>query len=691
MADDPYAQYADDPYEQYADAPATAAPAAPAKQAQPTDAGMQSFPQPGVALGGGGAHLGEVARDAYEGVAQIASHLYDTVTEGKWTGSTTTKMTQQENARRAAYDKANNVNPYERSNLDIASTLPLAAVPGPGSESFLANVALQAAHGAATGASVYSPTAENAKNGALAAAFASGLSAVASAAPAMYNWAKGKVANALNQGNWKEAYSALQEALPNWKFDLGQMTDNPTIVNYLRGAPSPVKQKFWADQSDAVLKDMQDRLAQNGVAGNSTNFLADTLQHTQSLFDSHVQAATLARSNAWQSAVSSFEKDAEPLGSIATPTLYGKADELLAAEQDKIRNPGGFNIGAGVKNALSDIKNYLAPPPPPLTTAQQQIEVVTKGMSAASRRAVYDQAGVAMPASGGPPTPQLQMNRANDALVGIRKIMESDDPQARQLGGQLFDSLLTDLKAGAGNSPALQDLMDLRNAYKQHSANIQAMKDSATATILGAARDESKIPVSGQDIFRNFAGAKPEQQAEAIDWIRRNNPEAIPQIRTKLVQDAVQSATAQIPTGISSSSANLTDLGKSLTQMGQYQGLWSPEELKTINAMRGALGAIKRTNTGGIASTGSLADTSNVYSIARAAAGSPTFALKLAAKFAGKSKQLEQSILNPNMQYLASRIPLTPGVKQQAARQALLAYMSNASDSGEFDKQEQQQ
>lgn len=511
------------------------------------------------------------------------------------------------------------------------------------------------------------------------------------------NLVKSTIANSLKGGGWQEPYTALQKVLPDLKLDLGQMTDNPTVVNYLRGSPSPVKQKFWADQSNALVEDMKRRLTQNGVAGDTSAFLPDVLKQTQELYDSHIDAATAARSAAWKDSVANFEKSSESLGSIEAPTLFSKADELLSAEVDKIRNPGGFNIGAGVKNALSDIKGYLAPTKP-LTAAQQQVEGITKGMSADARQSVYNQLGESAPPTGSSILePRLPMSKANDALVGIRKIIESDDPQARQLGGQLFDSLLTDLKNGAGNSPALQDLLDLRNAYKQHSNNIQAMRDSTTAQVLGAGKDNllpSQLD-TGADIYRNFLKAQPEQQADSIAWIQKNNPEAIPQLRTRVVQDAVDSATSKTPVGITTSRVNLTDLSASLNKMGQYDGLWSPPEKATISALGDALGTIRRTNTGSIASTGAADSMTVPYIAARAAKGSLAFGIKLAMKIAGHSGSLENAVLNPNMQWLASRVSKAGVAGKYAARQAMLGYMSNALDSGELSgngtQQQQQQ
>lgn len=624
--------------------------------------------------------LKEDATRFTEGVRQLGAHMLDVGGSGKWTGPITNSVTSEINSRRADYNAQRGLTPSDEAVVNATSSAPLMAIPG-GSTGYLANIAKQGATGAFQGLMTFNKKGENASQGAIGAILGSGLATVAGAVPTAFNYVKSKINTLMNEGRAGSAVAAIQEVLPNTHMDLGQLTGNPTLVRMARSIGSSSQLTRYADQGDAFIGDAASALKQEDIMGGG--WLHGQLTHSQGLYQSSIDSAVLNRSNMWQVAVARFEEKAAPLGNVPTPKLFETAESLLSQEQNKIANPGGFNIGAGVKTALQDIKTYLTPKPV-LTDVQRALE--SANLPAEVKAQWYKAAGVEPPAVGS--TPHLALASSNEALTGIRKIMESDDPQTRVLGGQLYGALMDDLKTGVGNHPVLQDLQDLRSEYGRQSTAIQAMRDSGTAKMLGAGQNiehASQLP-TGEDIWTNFKGLTPGRQADAVEWITKNNPAALPQMRQQLVNEAVAASTAKTPVGVLAGRTNLPDADKAFQEIAQYSSIWNPQQRKIIQTIRDASGALQATNTGkllGGQANNPMNELSNTaYLGAGALRGSIALGTKFLMKVSGNSQLFENALLNPNVQWAAKKAA-TSGPGQKMARAVLLTLLDHNATQGD--------
>lgn len=648
----------------------------------------------------------EGARRFWAGMHQLGSAIADTA-QNFWKPEGNTPQERAENwdkrqravtsaenireANQAAADQSAGIDINDRNAIaGVAQALPWVVGPelaGPllpeaAASGYFGNVTKQAALGIAQQATSFSPAPSSLQDIATGVVAQTVFPAVASSLAGGKNYVANTIQKALKEGRTEDAYQAAKNVLGDQWADgvsLARRTGIPWLASMESASNDSKIVQNYANSADDTVAAAAQALRQDIPVGQGVD---GAFMSVRASAEAALAKSQATRQSLWDNGMAAFKNSAGD-ADLALPNFGAKVKQLTVDNNNLLLNPGKYNISAGAEAAINDFKKAIFPSiDPAVAKADAQLQqLIDQTQNPATKAALQKQ----MSTGGGPQNPQIKLAQASDALTGLRKMQEDADPKVQALAGQLRDSFEADLTAAAQQGDpqtlkALTDLKSMRSEYARQAQLEDRMKQSATFKLTGVGQglDQAKMPTT-EDMWNAFKGEgdkalSPARQADAVDFMAKNNPSALAHLKQKSIDEAVSGAGV-----IASARDSQQSLGQFADaifdpkngMVARNPGLWSPEETQKLEGIKAGLSVLANTSPKGTAGAAPSVGGIVGYAYNKAAAIAAKSVLRVMAGGLGS-----EIFTNPDLIKKITTVGQTTGRAQDMARVALAQYMS---------------
>lgn len=528
-----------------------------------TPGGGQFTPESAPDIGSG---LAEGLKRDWAGVKQVASGIADKVTGLPLAGRGQKDLvTAAENLRQKLDQQdPNNQRPLREAAAQIGSAAPLAVAPEmalPRATTLLGAAAKNAVSGGIGGAMSFDAKGQNLRNAEIGAVVAPALGTAFAVAPAIKNRVAAAVQDAYQGSRTQAAVDAVKGIMPGMKLSLSQRTGIPALKTLEGAAYNSDLVKFYADQTDNFVKDFVDVMSQ--PTGAVTRDVDGAFLAAQTKAEGLLDKAKVRSSDQYEAGMSKAATLNEPRPGQATQIqplripvgdLKEQVKYMTQLQADKLANGGQSVVPAEWLAAAQRAtgKGFLTP---------KELAGFLRGATAAAKN--------------GNPVEQANVGRLRDALDNDLGRMEQD--------------------ATLKSNEAAQTILETRAEYKRARAAIETMANSGAYKLLGVKAQEG-AEVGADTLLARFNEMTPAKQRQVQKYLGSQSPDLLASMKQQYVDEAKQAATTLGPAADSRQSVdsladNLFDAKRGHDL--RSSGLWSPEELKKVEAVKEGIRLIK--------------------------------------------------------------------------------------------------
>jgi hypothetical protein len=368
---------------------------------------------------------------------------------------------------------------------------------------------------------------------------------VPSLTPALRNMIGRSLARINSEGRTAARVAAMQSVLPNTKVSLAQRTGVPEL-SYLEHRAYNLDQiNFFADQTDQFISDAAKALQQPLRKGQTLSADAAVMKEAM---DDHIKAIKRNASQTYEYGISK------------AATLAGP-DTTVPIQNFRNQNR------AVIDEAKSYARVREAPP------IKESYITHLEGLLDPSKQAMT--------------VPELSRT-----LKELTALQSSDDPIAKALGTRLrnqgLEADLDALQVVPQTDNAIKTMLDARSEYRRAMQSANVLSDAAVYKLLGDATEPAAM-------IKNLQSYGPSKQEAVRDFLVKHNPTMLHSLRQEVVNDAVQKA-GVIRAG-ADAQKDLDQFERALFEGDRFRtsGLWSPAEMKKVDAVKEGLRVIKNT------------------------------------------------------------------------------------------------
>lgn len=660
-------------YEVEADSPEQAAAAfAPQQKADP-QAGVRQFRQQqqfgapevsaedagnlGESLAEGGRRIVGNVKQGLGAVADFANQLfkgksyYDPVTGQYADSSARRAATEQESARRQS---AGELSPGQEFLAGTVESAPFMVAGGVGplarAESVTGAMLKNSSLGALEAGLQFDDGGDWANDMLIAGGGTAAFTGATAAIPGAANMIRRGIRSSLTNPRVQGAVNEARDTLGDFAISLAQRTGMPIVRTLERASYNEPMQEFYAAQTDDIVNRVAKELNQNSLGPGT---LESNFDKSRATIQAELTNLYNKRDTAWEQGLA---KVAMKGGSqeVQTPNLFTAIDKVRRAAQNPLINLTRDKLPGRVINSL--------------TTLQTQA------------------------AQGRQPT----VGQVAALLQGLTGLQKEADPVKKALANELRTALDADLRAARAASPpnvtpnplvgpgqargpgdALQELLDVRQAYAENAQKAMLVKNGATYNMLGANLKKGEIPPPEQ-LMDNFYNLKPTQQVKVRSWMARNTPDTLAHMRQAAVDQAVAKSRAM--TAATDSEYSLDALERSLFDVdngsiARNRALFTPTEQRKLDGIRSALRVVKGMRPPSVGAAGTPLKPEDVAINAVSWSG-PFVARQITRALTGANghKFLTDDKVYTKLLTMAN----TRGPSQDVARESLVNYLQDA-------------
>lgn len=441
--------------------------------------------------------------------------------------------------------------------------------------------------------------------------------------PAVMNEIGRSLARVNREGRTAARVAAMQQVLPNTKVSLAQRTGVPEL-NYLEHRAYNLDQvNFFADQTDQFIADAANALKQPLRPGQT---LAADAAVMKEAMDDHIKSIKQVASQSYNYGISKAATLAGPDTTVPIQNFRNTIREVI----DEAKSYARVRETPPIKESyIAHLESLLAPDKPAMTV------------------------------------PELSRT-----LKELTALQSSDDPIAKALGTKLrnqgLEADLDALQVVPKTDQAITTLLDTRAEYRRAMNAAKALSDATVYKLLG----DSTEPAT---MVANLRSYSPGKQEAVRDFLMKHNPSMLHSLRQEVVDDAVRQS-GTIRAG-ADSQLDLDKFERALFDGDRFQtsGLWTPKEMKRVDAIAQGLRVIKNTRPNvGSAGTPIAPEDLAINLVSRS---EPFMARLVARAFTGI--KAAEMFTDPNIYKIMTQLnrSTTGSASNLAARAMLMSYL----------------
>lgn len=516
----------------------------------------------GDIIGQAASGIGEGIRRAVAGGKQIVGGIQDTLGRFDKAGRSKKELyTEEENLRQ----KLDQIETQQAGKsvagrevmAGIGEAVPLTLLPEaalPRAMTVAGGLVKNVSTGALGGLLQFDSEGKNVQNAGIGGA-ASGAVGILPSLPAAV---KNTVARGLNKafasGRTEALVASSKTALPNVQFSLAQATGVPELATLERAAYNTKAVNFYADQTDALIKDFVNVMQQPVKPGQT---LAADFEKLRT--DAGRTLKTMRRV-----ASGNYEK--------------GMSEAAIGATTGAVPVP---QTQIDVANLKSQFQ----------ATAAQASDKLASGGQAILPRAFLRDLQAAMQKG------SLTPHELARTLQGLTAIQKGENPVQRAMATRLRNALEADLDLVSQSGTlkadeATKKIIETRTEYKRAAQAADALSTSAAYKMLGVG--DKQAPTSDV-LLSKFKEYGTDKQNAVREYLEANSPDLLNSMRQSVVDEAVQASKTINPARDTQNSLDqLIDnlFAKDKGFAAKAEGLFSKTDIKKVDAIKDGLRVI---------------------------------------------------------------------------------------------------
>jgi hypothetical protein len=452
------------------------------------------------------------------------------------------------------------------TELGAAALLPEAALPR--ATTFMSGVIKNTLSNTAGSFMLFDADNKQAQDVALGAVSAPAVSLLTASGPATLNKIGRHLQGVLSGSRTEGATLAARNALPTTDFTLAQITGIPELKSLERAAYDSKMVKYYADQTDSIIKDFGTILS---IPPSTSNKIDTAFAKAKTGADQRLKGIKGNASQAWDKGLA----------------------EAAAIDNTVI---GGVRVPAQNFRQRFDVEKQVMGDP----LANLQKDPVSQRTLRKLQDALYD-------AEGNPK--DLTAPQVASLLKGLTAVQREGSPAAKAFATRMRISLDTDLDL-LESTPALRanlavkKILDTRGEYRRAMGVHAAYANSTAYKLMGVGDDVDDV--SPQDLIGRFKAFDPARQREVTKYMEEHAPAMLEGMKNEAIGDVLRRSGKVGPAA--DSGYDLDRFVEALTNPSvgdeiRTIGLWNPQELKKLDSVMSGVRVIYN-NRPGLGSAG---------------------------------------------------------------------------------------